>query len=295
MTDARIHQEQAEIGIGGQASNLRILQSQIEIADEYAFSPEVYYFDGDDDQITLALGAMGFAFGPGTIIAIIRPQETGWTQRIFKSGSSFSSARWELQITSTNRIAFQFGSTTQNSTADVPMNEWSCIAVRKAAGSVPPRYSIFRFESDPVWEHVDGGAIGTGDIPVGQTQIGNGGAFGEYKGDIGIIGATNVVLSDSQIQSLVTERAAWDSIGLLGLWELDHLHRLPLQDQIGTTDQTSVVGTILVPGEIPWTGVLVEDKQIKIGGVFVAKPTYIKQGGVFVSKPELVKVGGTFV
>ncbi len=215
-------------------------------------------FDRTDDNITTALGSLNFAFGPGTVAAIVRrSSDSGVTEVIFKAGVSSVSAQYVLSLSSGGRIQLQCGSSTSN-LSDMTLlasDGWCLIAASKATGSVAVRLHKYVFATE-TWTHSDGPSLGNSGTPSTSGRIGathSPSSF--FGGDIGILGASNVVLNDAAIEALITEEAAWDTAGFVAKWMLDQASTATaVQDDIGAADQTAITGTSVTSTDIPWVG-----------------------------------------
>lgn len=214
-------------------------------------------FDRVDDNITLALGSLGFAFGPGTIAAIVRrAADSSATETVFKAGVSSVGAQYGIHITSANRIQLQCGST---GLGVVGLNlataeGWCLIAATKATGTVAPRIHKYVF-STATWTHTDSAStVANSGTPTTSARIGathTPGAF--FGGDIGILGVSNTVLNDAAIEALITGEAAWDSAGFVAKWMLDQASTATaVDDDIGAAEQTAITGTSVTVTNIPW-------------------------------------------
>ncbi len=219
----------------------------------------VRHFDGVDDRITCALGSLGFAFGPGTIACILRLSDDSGTKTAVHVGTSAGPARYTLYL-SGQQSTLQCGI----NTAVVPagftigvVDDWVLIAVTKATGTVAPRFHRYKFATG-VWQHGDAGAsiANSGAATTASYLGGHPSGLFYFDGDIGIGGVANVVLSDSQIEELVVEEAAWAAAGLDAVWPLTQASTsTAVQDTVGGADETTLVGTSITSVDIPWTGV----------------------------------------
>lgn len=213
-------------------------------------------FDGVDDRISLAIGSLGFAFGPGTLAAIVRASsDTGTIRTVFKAGSG-AATRHDLQLKNTNALSLRLDA----AIVDAPTitvtaaDGWCLIVARKASGSVAPRFTRYKFSTgDVVHEDGSGPAINSG-VPANNAYLGAAGSIAGswFAGDIGIAGVWNTVLLDAEAESLKTQ-AAWTSLAPIARWELDQASvGTAVQDTVGSADQTAITGTSVTAGDIPW-------------------------------------------
>lgn len=214
-------------------------------------------FDGVDDQITTALGSLGFAFGPGTIAAVVRrTADSGVFEVIIKAGTSTVTGAYRLQIETSHRLALVCG-TTVASSPSVLVNAadgWCLVAASKATGSVLARLHKCVL-STGVWTHANASAnVGNSGTPSTSARIGaTQAASGFFAGDIGILAVSNVVLNDAAIEALASGEAAWSSAGFVALWPPSEFGDMStLQDVVGGADETSITGTSVTAVTIPW-------------------------------------------
>lgn len=214
-------------------------------------------FDGVDDVITTALGSLGFAFGPGTIAAIVRRARDNTTESVVYVGVSTVSGRYALEFGNAVPRLRSGASIQQAATITVTATEgWVLIAVTKASGGVTPRFHKYNFTTG-VWTHENAGATLTNSgIPATSARIGATNTPSQWTAaDIAIAAVANTVLSDAAIEALTVEQAAWDTAGFVALWPLDQASTATAaQDTIGAADQTAIVGTAVSTDVVPWTG-----------------------------------------
>lgn len=248
-------------------------------------------FDRVDDNITLALGSLGFAFGPGTIAAIVRrAADSSATETVFKAGVSSVGAQYGIHITSANRIQLQCGST---GLGVVGLNlataeGWCLIAATKATGTVAPRIHKYVF-STATWTHTDSAStVANSGTPTTSARIGathTPGAF--FGGDIGILGVSNTVLNDAAIEALITGEAAWDSAGFVAKWMLDQASTATaVDDDIGAAEQTAITGTSVTVTNIPWVAGTTHSGSGNVSGASGLA------GGSGITKPGAGNVAG---
>lgn len=216
-------------------------------------------FDRADDNITTALGSLGFAFGPGTIAAIIRrAADSGASETVFKAGVSSIGARYQLNLAANGQIQLQCGSSLL-AAAGVTVaaaDGWCLIAGTKATGTVAARIHKYVFSTE-TWTHADSSTTGgNSGVPATSARIGathTPSVF--FGGDIGILAVSDAVLNDAAIEALVADEAAWDSAGFVAKWMLDQASTATaVDDDIGTADQSAITGTSVTSTDIPWTG-----------------------------------------
>lgn len=219
--------------------------------------------DRVDDNITTGLGSLGFAFGPGTIAAIVRrASDSGVAETIFKAGVSAVSAQYLLSLSSTGRLQLQVGSTVQSLSGFnvLTADGWVLIAASKASGTVAARLHKYVFNT-ATWTH-DNAANTAANSGVAATSARIGSTQSPavfFGGDIGILGVANTVLNDSAIEALTSGEAAWDSAGFVAKWMLDQASTAtPVDDDIGAADQSAITGTSVTATNIPWVPLIKE-------------------------------------
>lgn len=211
-------------------------------------------FDGTDDKITLNLGNMGFVFGPGTMVFIIRRNNTGVSQRVCHFGANTGTARFGIRFNSTNDFSAQIGSTLQIGPFTVTETGWILIAVTKTSGTTAPRYHKYVFATN-TWTHTDGAAIADSTAPTGTAS--NLGALVTsefFNGDMLIGALYDVALSDAQIESLpFALQAWWGPKTPRALWLLDHQSTGQVVTDItgGGANQNAIVGTAVATNHPP--------------------------------------------
>jgi hypothetical protein len=236
-------------------------------------------FNGSTEKITLGLGACGIAFGPMTIAAVVRNLDAGHDANIINSGGTTGTTRWNLgMVTGSGLIKTFNGTSTQNSTtAAATPNEWTLIAVTKASGTVAPRYHAYRYITG-TWIHEDGAALADSTAAVSPILLASYAASGsEFKGDMLMGGVWNVVMTDSQIESLGStfDYLLWSTaagVAPKALWQLNQDVTTSVLDLTGNgADQTAIAGTV-VTGD-PKLGFSV------VSGAYTAFPPKIPMGG----------------
>ncbi len=214
-------------------------------------------FDGVDDYITTALGSLGFAFGPGTMAAIFRKADDSGSETLLYVGSATTLGnRYSLFFAGATTPTIRCGSGTVNSPLLVEAaDDWVFVAVTKATGTVTPRWHRYVFGTS-TWTHQDAGStlVNSG-TPANSARIGaTTGPNTFFHGDMGIAGVASVVLTDLEIEELVTEEAAWAASGMVAVWPLTQASAATaVQDTVGAADETAITGTSVTASDIPWT------------------------------------------
>jgi len=214
-------------------------------------------FNGTSDKITLRLGALGFAFGPGTIAALLRVSSLASNRHLFSVGVS-SGARHRFSVMSTGVLRLACDGNTADSAATVATARWYLVAVTKASGSVAPRFHFYDIAAN-TWTHQDSGsAIANSSVPITEAKIGcDIDHTGFYAGDIGVLAEWDVALTDAQVESLPFGIGPWLTPGqpkaLLVLDQAAVTQAIPDLSGNGS-NQSAIAGTTVTAASVPlWT------------------------------------------
>ncbi len=216
--------------------------------------------DAGGDRITTAIGSCNFILGPGTIAVILRKLEDGRAQTPIWLGTSGTSNRWGIKLTATNQFQLHSGTSgivTAPTISPVVVEGFFLLVASKANGTVAPRFHAYEFDA-ATFTHEDGATtlVNSG-TPGTSCFLGNRNSTELLHGDMVIGAIWNTVLSDVDVETLVTEPAAWAALSPVALWTLDQASvAIPVQDTIGAADQTAIVGTSVTSIDVPWTGVI---------------------------------------
>lgn len=208
--------------------------------------------DGVDDKATLALGSLGFAFGPGTMAAIVAPTMTT-IRSIFSVGTSTTVSYDLIRVTSTGTLGLRLNNVVSSGTTVLTSDgTWLLVAATKATGSVAARLHIYNYTS-AVWVHENGAAIADSSVPATEAKLGcRPNSLQFYTGRMAAAGVWNVVLSDTEIEGLELALQAWLDLNPLACWALNQAATTdPILDHAGTSDETALVGTTVVTGDDP--------------------------------------------
>ena len=215
-------------------------------------------FDGVDDFITLGLGSLGFAFGPGSIVMWVkRGAGASGTDKLLKVGTSAVSGQYGVDFSATQPL-LRCGTTTVGATGITleSADGWGLVAVTKATGTVTPRLHLYNAGT---WTHEDGtGTLANSGVPGTSARIGADQTPANFfAGDVGALAVYTTVLDDTAVEALAVDLQAWIDASPAALWVLDQ-PSLPdaLQDDIGTADESAITGTTVTADDIPWTGLV---------------------------------------
>lgn len=217
-----------------------------------------------NDNITLGLGALGFAFAPGTIAVLCYPQDvTTYPEEIILSAGTSGAGRYSFYTnltTTDHRLTLQCDTGSTAAGPDVStMNHWYLIAVSLASSGGFPRFHVKDLTAAGAWNHVNSvsTALATG-VPVTRGRIGNDpGNAAPFHGRIAVAGVWNSVLSDAQIEALPNGLTFWQQpSNLKGLWRLDQSDVAILVPDLsgGGANESSHSGTSVISTTIDgWT------------------------------------------
>lgn len=207
-------------------------------------------FNGTTDKITLSLGATNFAFGPGSIAAVIRTPATFQAAFILAVGATAATG-YALRINATGGVVLDTDNNTVTAGANLTASTQYLIAATKATGTVVGRIHIYDIAAK-TWTHTNsGGTLANGTVPITRAAFGvnKGGTGTFWNGDIAAAGVWNVELSDTQIEALALFLPATTK----GLWRLN-------QDATGTNvldlsgggaNQSAITGTSVTAVTVP--------------------------------------------
>ncbi len=216
------------------------------------------HFTQTGDVITTGLGTMGFAFGPGTIAAVVRRTATpsGSGMFIIWAGASNSPPGFDLALLSSGVVNLSDAVGNTASTATLTVNKWYLVAISKASGTVAGRAHIYDYVTN-TWTHqACTGTIANSGVPTTKVSLGNAGSgsgFG-FDGDIAAIGVWNVVLSDDQVEALAYDLHSWFAPAQpKGLWLLDQdsTSQKVIDLSGGGANQSGITGTSLSSTSVP--------------------------------------------
>lgn len=215
-------------------------------------------FDGTDDRITLAPGACTTAFGPATVVAIIKRNSTVDNEIIGGfDGAGATDFTWIMGLddNAAGNDLYLFipdvGSVLAPTIAVPNSDNWVLIAITKASGTVAPRFHEYVYDTD-TWTHENGASnIANGPATSNRLQLGEVGDF--FGGDLLICGFWTSVLSDVAIETLKDSLSAWEALTPTGLWLLNQTN---VADDVldltgGGANETAITGTTVGTNDLP--------------------------------------------
>jgi hypothetical protein len=167
-------------------------------------------------KILLGTGT-GPTFGPATMAFIARKAtdlSAAGTSGIVLSFGQADASDWYVWTRASTELA------TWNGTIDSPApfgwsaaDGWCLIAVTKATGSVAPRFHKYVYSTN-TWTHQDSATAAANRTPTAHAMLGGredpAGTYVDFfDGDVEIAGAYASVMTDTQIESLPFNLAAW--------------------------------------------------------------------------------------
>ncbi len=210
------------------------------------------------DAVVTSLGALGFAFGPGTIASIFRTTATpsGSTFFIFFAGSANAGPGYSLGWqASPFRMMLSDRVTNTISPNNLSLNTWYFAAMTKATGSVVGRSHIYDYAAG-TWTHANcATAMANSGVPTTRGSIGQNGSGNSFTfdGDISTVGVWNVELTDAQLEPMAFDLLSWFIVQPKGLWQLDQeTTSQKVIDLSGNgANQSSLTGTSLGTVSVP--------------------------------------------
>lgn len=213
-------------------------------------------FDGIDDWIRLNPGGVD-ATGAWTFLALIRPEViTGDERGIFYVSSELNQANpnYFLFLSNTGLVAYHFN-TDFYSTSAVTINKWWLVAASRPAGAAQTiRFHLKNLTDNAAWLHENSGtANNQSSMAAGDLQIGayiN--LFDFFDGDISMVAAYELNLSDANLESIVSNATAL-SLSPAGMWVLDQANvATDVDDETGGgATEKAISGTTVNSGTIP--------------------------------------------
>jgi hypothetical protein len=210
-------------------------------------------YDGTDDTITVSIGQTGFT-GALTIAFIVKQTaDTASFRTLYTGGFT---PDYAFRHNGTGMLDIWVGSAVAAPTATWQVGGgWMLGAVTKATGAATPRFHTYIYDTT-TWLHENAGSASAGfSAPATSNKIGSA-TGGEYwNGNILIAGIWNSVLSDANIETLITGKPAWSTLSPIEAWRLDATSGIASFASGGTSTESSRVGTTLDTGDVPagWT------------------------------------------
>jgi hypothetical protein len=212
------------------------------------------------EKITLSLGALGFAFGPGTIALIIRSPATFTNGAVMFSAGSSTTVGYRLSNSGTaGKVQLVCNSSAAaNPTTNLAASGWNLVAVTKATGTAAPRFHFYTYSTNVFVHENSATSIANASAPTTSAAFAatQGGAASFWSGDIAVAGVWNVVLADQDIESLAFSLPPWLANNPKGLWVLDQAAVAQLVPDLsgGGANQSAITGTAVSANSVPvWT------------------------------------------
>lgn len=212
-------------------------------------------FNGTSDQITTSLGSLGFQFGPGTIAALLlMPAANSAVRWAVFAGADSGTPRYGLGLSAANAPAFRCRGNQINAPSTVTLGEWYLLAATKATGTVAPRFHTYRY-SNNTFNHEN--AVATSADSTAPTT--NGFLGGEnsavfWNSDLAVAAVWDIVLTDSQCESLPFNLSAWYAPkNPVAMWLLDQAAvGMKVLDITGNhADESAISGTSVSANSVP--------------------------------------------
>lgn len=215
-------------------------------------------FNGTSDNVLLSLGAANFAFGPGTIAAVMKSSSDTAAVRVVIGMGDAGATRYLLVLNAGHSIALFSNASQRASTATILASHgWVFIAVTKATGSATPQFYKYVYDTDTWTVAAGSGTLANSSVPTGRGAIGSTPTSptptSYCPADIAAAGVWNVVLADQDVRSLAYGLSPWRATNPKGLWVLD-------QDTVGQkvfdltgggANESGISGTSVATSAVP--------------------------------------------
>ena len=204
------------------------------------------------ELITMGIGSLGFAFGPGTWAGIVKRNSDLDDPGVIGVGAATD---WAVFFEVANDyISFYNGAATVDAAIPfVTADGWCLLGVTKATGTVAPRIHKYVYGTGQ-WTHANAtGTVANSGVPATSFTIGDGNA--KLDAEMKIQGVWDFVLTDAQFETLPFRIKPWLTVGqprtLLPLEQSST--SIPVLD-LGTVPratQTAISGTSIYSGAEP--------------------------------------------
>jgi len=216
-------------------------------------------FDATDDVVTCALGACGFAFGPGSMAVLVRLGATTPAQHFMSVGLAGNTARYGMNGSGADVFRAHIGTTQITApTIAITGGAWQVLAVSKATGTVAARFHKYLYSTDAHSHENDDATVANSSAPTTNVYLGTDGTVtvDGLDGDLLIAAVWDVVLSDAQFEALPFSLAAWFAVQPKGLWLLDQdtTAQKVLDLTGGGANETALAGTTIGTASVPVFG-----------------------------------------
>src|SRR5690606_26979152 len=220
----------------------------------------VRQFDGVDDDIRHTVGSALADMAYGTFAALIKPQapldDYGTILSLVTSGNVLR-VQWYYDATTSWADLYVPSRTTA---VDLPNygNQWVLLVARKASGSVPVTYSLYRFNQGQ-WTHASSSNFANWPSPGTNGQVRRSDSAGElhFRGLIAVqaVWANRVPFANNtavQNAGLHQSLDAWFDAEPDALWAFNQESVTdPVHDLVGDAHQISRTGTAVITGDDP--------------------------------------------
>ena len=215
------------------------------------------FASASSEVITLSLGALGFAFGPGTMAFIGKAASDAAVKYGLNAGTA-NTTNVSLGLNASNVVSCSMGNSARaGSTTVVAADGWFLLGMSKATGTVLPRFHIYKYGTN-TWVHENAGSSIANVTPAVAAHLsGQKGSTNFWNGDIAVAGFWNVVLTDAQFEAIAFSLPPWFAPAQpKGLWILDQSAVGQLVPDLsgGGANQSAITGTAVSANSVPiWT------------------------------------------
>lgn len=202
-------------------------------------------------DITCPIGANNFAFGPGSVALILQMNSTG--TQVYISVGNASTARFMFGYAA-GALRLWANANTANDAARTFNGKWMLLGVSKASGTAAPRFHLYDFAAG-TWTHANSGTS-IANSSAGATNVRfamDTTASAHADIDLAVAACWNVVLTDTQFESLAGSLGAWYALNPKGMWLFDQSDiAIPVLDITGNhADQSAINGTTISTSQPP--------------------------------------------
>lgn len=220
-------------------------------------------FNGSSDRITTALGNSSFAFGNGTMVAIVYVNAYGAANSFFFTIGTASGAQYGMGYDLSGLLLGTWNGTVVSATPAIgpitklSTGKWYLVAWTKTLGTTSPTYLFYDLITGVTKSSAIAATVGDSTSSATNGIIARGvGASTFHNGDIEAIGVWNSVLTQDQILSMAFDFSAWYNFAApVVFWRFDqgNVAQLVRDETGGAADQTAISGTTVSANSCPWS------------------------------------------
>lgn len=210
------------------------------------------YFDATDDKLTIAAGGLASLDGTGlTFLALVELANTSLGGSIIYANDEFLTVPqvFRLDVTGGN-VVYSTQTTNHTILASAPTGEWLLLGVSVPSGGGVVRAHTYNFTAGGSPGHANVGTATASSTTVGASgnvHLGSAG-FNFLDGNIAAVAMRGATTSDGEFDALIADLQSWaDLSSMLMLLPFQQAAVTPpVEDFIGTSDETARTGTTVV-------------------------------------------------